>query len=146
MSDYNNELNVLKQHLSEDKFEELIINKINDILNGIDEERVFYNAVSHFLSDKMNSMLDNKMKEILIQKTEKAVKEKDLSYELFVKPDAWDRSEQYCYKILQKSCDDNKKILEERVKEVFSNVQEEWVAEKMSDIVYKLFTRDINNI
>lgn len=130
-------------YISEEEIKELVKTEIIDSIKK-DKERIFNNAVSRFLGGYMNEQVNKDIKDELIKKTKKAIKEKDLSYELFKSPDAWDRDEKACYKILQQESQRHRNILEERVKEVFSNLSSEdlsyYIKDRMNDLFVKLLT------
>ena len=132
----------IENYLSDDEIRQIIKDEIIDsIRNSNDKERIFYNAVSKYLSDEMNKTEWDELSKLLKDKAKKAIENKDLSYELFRKPDVWDRSEWYSYKILQSVCNDNKDILDEKVKSIINKLWKKDIWEKLSEVIYDLFNK-----
>ena len=119
-----------EDYLSEDEIKTIMQEALRDKINsylGKDFERMLNNAAYYTMWKEVDSVIDGTFKSQL----EKNVQKQMVSFtefNLFQKPDAWSRETNSAYKLLMQSIENNKHLLDERVKEVVNNLQpcEDW--------------------
>ena len=63
------------------------------------------------------------------------------SFTVFRKPDAWDRESSKGWDYLQKAMDDNKNLIDERVKNIFANCDQSEVTSYLQDVTAEIIER-----
>lgn len=120
----------INDYLSEDEIKYILTKAVEDKCKSYLEgnfERMVNNAAYHVIWKSVDVVIDGTFKEQLEQCVQKQMSNFS-EFNLFQKPDAWSRETNSAYKLLMQSVENNKHLIDERVKEVVSNLQprEDW--------------------
>ena len=139
-----------EDYLSEDEIKTIMQEALRDKVNSYldkDFERMLNNAAYHIVWKEVDNVIDGTFKSQL----EKNVQKQMVSFtefNLFQKPDAWSRETNSAYKLLMQSIENNKHLLDERVKEIVNNLQprEDWQLDldvRIGDLIMeRLFNKE----
>lgn len=132
-----------KKEICENVFRQACVNhvitKSNDFNKPIyigesDVERIAGNAVHYMLVDKINEMFNMDYSKIVEEKTLDAVKNKDYKFEVFY--DGTYGKEGLGHTYMTQAIKDNKKLIEEKVKEAIENFNyNKCVAEEVKNLL-----------
>ena len=114
----------LNNYITEEDKKEIVLDVFRDRINkafggdeysnsGKEADRLMKNAISYWLTNEIEKVMTNEMKETIKNKAVEAIESKNYSFEIFQKPDTWDRSEFSAYKIIQDVIKNKREIIEE---------------------------------
>lgn len=111
-----------KQQLAEDVFKEelrkgfLEKHPAGDKKNTENYERVLINSVYYFLQKEVDTALNIDHKQIILDKVDNILKNKDLSYEMFKKKSAWEKEDSLAIQYIQEGVKENKEYIKSKIK------------------------------
>lgn len=120
----------LEDYLSEkeirDTLQQALRDKCKTYLDS-NFERMISNAAYHVVWSSVDEVIDGTFKQQLEDNVKKQMSNFS-EFNLFRKPDAWDREPNNAYKLLMESVHNNKHLIDERVREVIKGLQprEDW--------------------
>ncbi|UUW39890.1 hypothetical protein VP14_203 [Vibrio phage VPMCC14] len=120
----------LEDYLSEEEIKDTLRQALRDKCEAYLEnnfERMVSNAAYHCVWQSIDEVIDGTFKQQLEDNVQKVMKNFN-GFNLFRKPDAWDREPNSAYKLLMESVSTNKHLIDERVQEVIKGLQprEDW--------------------
>lgn len=120
----------LEDYLSEEEVKDTLRQALRDKCESYIEgnfERMVSNAAYFIVWESVDEVIDGTFKQQLEENVQKQMKNFN-EFNLFRKPDAWDREPNSAYKLLMDSVNNNKHLIEERVQEVIKGLQprEDW--------------------
>jgi uncharacterized protein YbcC (UPF0753/DUF2309 family) len=120
----------ISDYMSESEIKAIMAEAVKDKCKSyIDSnfERMVNNAAYHVIWKSVDEVIDGTFKEQLEHAVQKQMKSFS-EFNLFQKPDAWSRETNSAYKLLMQSVENNKHLIDERVKEIVVNLQprEDW--------------------
>ena len=129
----------ITDYLSEQQNNDIIAQAIKDKCKVYLEnnfERLLSNAAYHVVWKSVDEVIDGTFKEQLEECVQKQMSNFS-EFNLFQKPDAWSRETNSAYKLLIQSVENNKHLIDGRVREVISNLK------PRTKTVYEEVTEDI---
>ena len=119
-----------EDYLSDDEIKAIMREALRDKVNHYlkdNFERMLSNAAYYVVWKEVDTVIDGTFKTQLEAKVQKQMSSFS-EFNLFQKPDAWSRETNSAYKLLMQSIDNNKHLLDARVKEIVNNLQphEDW--------------------
>lgn len=93
--------------------------------SGKERDRVIRNAVYHWIVEYVEKTLTEEDKEAIRTNALNAIKDANYEFQVFKKPDVWDRTEYTAYKVITQAVKENEDFIKEKVTEAiikrFSN-------------------------
>ena len=120
----------LEDYLSEEEIKDTLRQALRDKCESYIDgnfERVVSNAAYHVVWESVDEVIDGTFRQQLEENVQNIMKNFS-EFNLFKKPDAWDREPNSAYKLLMDSVNNNKHLIDERVQEVVKGLQprEDW--------------------
>ncbi|WNO47211.1 hypothetical protein [Vibrio phage vB_VibM_10AMN] len=143
------EINI-EDYLTEEEIKDTLRQALRDKFDNYLEsnwERVCNNSAYHCVWESVDEVIDGTFKQQLEDNVQKVMKNFN-EFNLFRKPDAWDREPNSAYKLLMESVQNNKHLIDERVQEVIKALQprEDWNIDldcRIGDLILtKLFNEE----
>lgn len=140
----------LEDYLTDDEIKEVLKQSLREKCNSYLEgnfERMVSNAAYKVVWESVDEVIDGTFKQQLEDNVKKQMKNFN-EFNLFRKPDAWDREPNNAYKLLMESVHNNKHLIDERVQEVVKGLQprEDWNIDldcRIGDLIMtKLFSEE----
>uniref|UniRef100_A0AB39AJU3 Uncharacterized protein n=1 Tax=Vibrio phage P018-4 TaxID=3229728 RepID=A0AB39AJU3_9CAUD len=140
----------LEDYLTEEEIKDTLRQALRDKFDTYLEqnwERVCNNAAYNVVWKSVDEVIDGTFKQQLEDNVQKVMKNFN-EFNLFRKPDAWDREPNSAYKLLMESVQNNKHLIDERVQEVIKGLQprEDWNIDldcRIGDLILtKLFNEE----
>jgi hypothetical protein len=103
----------------------------------LDFERIFNNAAYEIVFKEMENHVDYNIKEMINNKVFEIVSSAS-HHGLFKRKDAWEREDSKSYTYLQEAVENNKNIIEDKVKEELGKLDTQYLADLVQDTVYKI--------
>lgn len=105
-----------------------------------DIERVLSNISHEFVFDLINSQCDCDLEQILKDKIKETLQNKDISFYLFRRKDAWDRSESPMIKIIDEEVINSRPLIKEMIekhieKYPFNELDKNEIVDTISDVI-----------
>lgn len=138
----------LEDYLTGDEIKEVLRQSLREKYDSYLEdnfERMVSNAAYKVVWESVDEVIDGTFKQQLEDNVKKQMKNFN-EFNLFRKPDAWDREPNNAYKLLMESVQNNKHLIDERVQEVIKGLQprEDWNVDldcRIGDLIMtKLFS------
>ncbi len=139
-----------EDYLSESEIKTIMQEALRDKVNYYldkDFERMLTNTAYHIVWKEVDTVIDGTFKSQLEKNVQKQMTS-FTEFNLFQKPDAWSRETNSAYKLLMQSIENNKHLLDERVKEIVNNLQprEDWQLDldvRIGDLIMeRLFNKE----
>lgn len=127
----------LYNYLSEDEKKEIatrVFEKSVAKYTEKDIDRCLSNFGYDIVVKAINKNIDDDCEKLIIENTKKVLGDVS-SYVVFKKPDAWDRDSSKAYDLLQKCTEENKDILDKKVKEIFSEISLDLIRREISSVI-----------
>ena len=107
-----------------------------------DIERILSNISHEFVFDLINSQCDCDLEQILKDKIKDILENNDISYYLFRRKNAWDRSESSIVKIIDEECTNSRPLIKEMVEKhikqyPFRELDKNEIIYTISDVIKK---------
>jgi hypothetical protein len=102
-----------------------------------DSERIFSNAAYASVQKMVDEQMGGKLEEIIRDKVI-VILNKMSDFNVFKKADAWDRDESKGWTYLQQAVEDNKHLINDRVRRIISSVDEGYIRGKLEDLMYQV--------
>jgi len=135
----------IEDYLSESEIKEIAKEELQYSFRQLlkketDIERILSNISHEFVFDLINSQCDCDLEQILKDKIKETLQDEDISYYLFRRKDAWDRSESPLVKIMDEECTNSrpliKKKIEEHIKEYpFNELDRNEIGYTISEVI-----------
>jgi tRNA 2-selenouridine synthase SelU len=120
-----------EEYLSEEERKEIVASvfreKCVETLKN-DGERVLSNASYTIVVKMVDEIFDNKMHELLAQKT-KSIIDGLTSYTVFKRKDHWDKDESVGWRLLNEVMAESKPLLKNRISEIIATLNEDDIRE-----------------
>lgn len=105
-----------------------------------DIERILSNISHEFVFDLINSQCDCDLEQILKDTIKDTLQNKDISFYLFRRQDAWDRSESPMIKIIDEEVINSRPLIKEMIekhieKYPFNELDENEIVDTISDVI-----------
>ncbi len=105
-----------------------------------DIERILSNISHEFVFDLINSQCDCDLEQILKDTIKDTLQNKDISFYLFRRKDAWDRSESPMIKIIDEEVINSRPLIKEMIekhieKYPFNELDENEIVDTISDVI-----------
>lgn len=105
-----------------------------------DIERILSNISHEFVFDLINSQCDCDLEQILKDTIKDTLQNKDISYYLFRRKDAWDRSESPMIKIIDEEVINSRPLIKEMIekhieKYPFNELDKNEIVDTISDVI-----------
>lgn len=140
----------LEDYLTEEEIKDTLRQALRDKCENYvahNFERMVSNAAYHVVWESVDEVIDGTFKQQLEDNVQKVMKNFN-EFNLFRKPDAWDREPNSAYKLLMESVQNNKHLIDERVQGVIKGLQprEDWNIDldcRIGDLILtKLFNEE----
>lgn len=140
----------LEDYLTEEEIKDTLRQALRDKCENYvahNFERMVSNSAYHIVWESVDEVIDGTFKQQLEDNVQKVMKNFN-EFNLFRKPDAWDREPNSAYKLLMESVQNNKHLIDERVQEVIKDLQprEDWNIDldcRIGDLILtKLFNEE----
>lgn len=141
----------IETYLSEEEMKEIakdvFIQKLGESMGTeADIDRIIGNTGYRFMFNAFDKQYDCDLEKILREKIKKTIEEKDISFYLFRKKDAWEKEDSAAVKIIDDECNKSrpliKEMVEKHIKEYpFDELDKNEITETIADVISnRLFT------
>ncbi len=138
-----------KKYLSDEDIKDIVIEEARNIVRKSfheigdmkrrmqDYERVIGNAVHHYLEKEIDGMIGSDHKHFIEKYVDKVIKDNSTyRYSVFRKKSHWETEDSAALKYLEQAVEQNKSIIEEKVKQRLTDLDDNYFEELVRDLTY----------
>lgn len=103
----------------------------------LDFERIFNNSAYHIVFTEMDNKVDYDIKQMIENKVLEILNTSG-SFGLFRKKDVWEKEDSKAYLYMQEAVENNKEIIEDKVKIELEKLDTEYLQDMIQETVYKI--------